>query len=262
MIQGRFPVIDQIEITKHIFRITIQSKEIARECRPGQFVQVRVNDGIDPLLRRPFSIHRVQRDKESLDLFYKVVGRGTQLMQLLKKGDVIDLIGPLGNGFLINRDFQQAIIIAGGMGSAPMFFLIDELLNAGKKIILFWGVKDKSEVYNLPELKKNNMEIHISTENGSMGYKGIITDIFKSSLHLFNKPNSMKGFVCGPKGMIRSLQSVVGETPFQWQVSMEEKMACSMGVCMGCGIKIKSGIHKMVCSDGPVFDLSEVVLDG
>ncbi len=260
MIQGKFPIIDQIEITHNTYRITIESEIIARGSQPGQFVQLRVNEGIDPLLRRPFSIHRVYRNKNSLDLFYKVVGRGTHLMRSFKKGDFIDLIGPLGKGFVIDDNFKQAVIVAGGMGSAPMFFLIDELLNAGKKVALYWGAKNKEEIYHLSELKKANVEVNITTEDGSMGEKGMITDQFESSIHIHNNV-SLRGVICGPKGMIWAMQKIAEKTRYPWQVSMEERMACGMGVCMGCGVKMKSGIHKMTCSDGPVFDLSEVLLD-
>jgi dihydroorotate dehydrogenase electron transfer subunit len=261
VIQGKFPVIDQVEITHNTYRITIESEVIARESQPGQFVQLRINESIDPFLRRPFSIHRVHRNKNSLDLFYKVVGRGTHLMRAFKKGDSVDLTGPLGKGFMIDGDFQQAVIIAGGMGSAPLFFLIDELLSAGKKVTLYWGLKIKDEIYRLSELKKANVEVFITTEDGSMGNKGMITDLFVSSIHLYQNSDSFRGFVCGPKGMIRAAQKIAEKTRFPWQVSMEERMACGMGVCMGCGIKMKNGMHQMVCSDGPVFDLSEVLFD-
>jgi dihydroorotate dehydrogenase electron transfer subunit len=261
VVQGRFPVIDQAEITPQTYRITIESEIIVRQSQPGQFVQLRIHEGIDPLLRRPFSIHRVHRNRNILNLLYKVVGRGTDLMRSFKKGDTVDLLGPLGKGFEIDRDFQQALIVAGGMGSAPMFFLIDELMNAGKKVILYWGAKNKNEIYQLSELKKTDAEVHITTDDGSMGHKGMITDLFESSIHLHQNSDSFRGFICGPKGMIRAMQKIAERTRFSWQVSMEERMACGIGVCMGCGIKMKSGMHQMVCSDGPVFDLSEVLFD-
>ncbi len=262
MIQGQFLVIDQIEIAHNMYRITIESDVIARGSQPGQFVQLRINEGIDPLLRRPFSIHRVHRDKKTLDLFYKVVGHGTDLMRSFKKGNTVDLLGPLGKGFVIDRNFQQAIVVAGGMGSAPMFFLIDELLCAGKKVTLYWGVKNKDEIYCIPEFKKANVEVCVTTEDGSMGHKGIITDLFESSIHIHKNKDSIRGFICGPKGMIRAMQKIAEKTGYLWQVSLEERMACGMGVCMGCSVKMKNGTNKMVCSDGPVFDLSEVLFDG
>jgi dihydroorotate dehydrogenase electron transfer subunit len=261
VIHAQFPVVNQIEITKNIYRLTVTSEPIVRECHPGQFVQVRVNDGIDPLLRRPLSIHRVYRDRNTLDLLYRVVGCGTHRMRFLGKGDRIDLMGPLGKGFRIDRDFRQAVIVVGGMGSAPLFFLIDELIRAGKNIVLYWGVKDKSEIIDLPELKKNGVEVHVTTENGSIGHKGLITDLFSASLHIYDKMHSIRGFVCGPKEMIRAMQTIASKTPFQWQVSLEERMACGIGVCQGCGVKMKDGEYKMVCSDGPIFDLSEVILN-
>jgi dihydroorotate dehydrogenase electron transfer subunit len=262
VVQGKFPVIDQVEIAQDAYRITIESETIARESQPGQFVQLRISEGIDPLLRRPFSIHRVQRNKNCLDLFYKVVGRGTHLMKTFKKGDTVDLMGPLGKGFAVDRNFPQAVIVAGGMGSAPIFFLIDELLADGKKVALYWGVKEKREIYSLSELKKASVEVHIATEDGSMGHEGMVTDLFKSSIHIHKNNDSLRGFVCGPKGMIRAMQKIAEKTRFQWQVSMEERMACGVGVCMGCGVKMKSGITEMACTDGPVFNLSEVSFDG
>jgi len=121
-------LIHQKAITQDIFHMTFNAPEIAREAQPGQFVHMRVTEGIDPLLRRPLSIHRIDRQKGTLEILYRVVGRGTALMCKAESGDCFDLMGPLGKGFRIDDSFTHALVVAGGMGSAPVFFLIDELI--------------------------------------------------------------------------------------------------------------------------------------
>ena len=142
-------VLDQTEITKDIYRMLLKIDEIAQDGHPGQFVHLRIGCGTDPLLRRPLSIHRVDREQGRIELLYRVVGRGTELMRKAERGDFYDLLGPLGRGFRMDGSFSHAIVVAGGMGSAPIFFLIDELLLLDKQVTLFWGVKCESEIFVL-----------------------------------------------------------------------------------------------------------------
>lgn len=255
-------VLDQTEITADIYRMSLKVDEIARDGHPGQFVHLRIGNGTDPLLRRPLSIHRVDREQGRIELLYRVVGRGTGLMRKAEQGDIYDLLGPLGRGFRMDGSFSHALVVAGGMGSAPVFFLIDELLLLGKQVTLFWGVKCKSEIFDLPDLKNNGVEVRVATEDGSMGHDGLITDILKQFIEDRREDSSLEGYVCGPKGMLKKIQAMARETSCNWQVSVEERMACGTGVCLGCAIQVKQGGYKMVCSDGPVFDLGEIVFDG
>lgn len=255
-------VLKQIEITGDIYRMSLKAVEIAQECQPGQFVHLRVSQGMDPLLRRPFSIHRVNREKGEVEILYRVVGRGTEMMREAKNGHVFQLMGPLGRGFSVGGSFSHALVVVGGMGSAPVFFLIDELVALGKCVTLLWGVSEGGEIFDLSNLKESGVEVKLATEDGSVGKKGLVTDILKPFLIGHRENLSTEGFVCGPKAMLKRIQEMAGETEFNWQVSLEERMACGVGVCMGCAVKMKQGDYRMVCSDGPVFDLKEIVCDG
>ena len=262
MKRHRCKVLNQTRISENIYSLVLESSEIASVSSPGQFVYIRVTNGLYPLLRRPLSIHRVDSKKGEIKLLYRVVGRGTECLQYLKEGDVVDLLGPLGTGFCFKKSFSHAIIVAGGMGSAPVFFLIDKLLELEKDVTFFWGVKNKSEVFALNDLRNLGVNVKIITEDGSMGEKGLVTDILKPFLAKYRENRSVEGFACGPVGMLKQIQKMTEVTVFDWQVSLEERMACGIGVCMGCGVKMKKGGYKMVCSDGPVFNLREILFDG
>ena len=255
-------VLDQNRITDHIFRMRLHAETIARESRPGQFVHMRVTDGIDPLLRRPFSIHRVDREEGVIELLYRVVGRGSEMMSRMERGDKCDLMGPLGNGFDTDVSCSGALIIAGGMGIAPVFFLIDALLESKKRILLLWGARTSDEIFDVAELEKRGVDVRSATEDGSLGLCGLVTDLLDETFQQFKNPMDMEGFVCGPKPMLRCVQDYKHTLTMHWQVSMEEHMACGMGVCMGCGIKLKNESFRMARTDGPVFDLAEVELNG
>jgi dihydroorotate dehydrogenase electron transfer subunit len=255
-------VLNQTKIKEDIYVMSMEARYIARESRPGQFLHLRVSNGIDPLLRRPFSIHQVDREKGTIEIIYRVVGRGSKLMQRASEGDIIDLMGPLGRGFDLEGSFEKALIVAGGMGIAPVFFLIRELLDSGKKAKLLWGVREANEIFSLTKLKISGVDVELATEDGSLGHKGVVTDLLRFFLEDNKGDRSYRGFVCGPQGMLKEIQSIAYQGVFDWQASFEQRMACGAGVCMGCGVKMKEGGYKMVCSDGPVFDLNGVVLDG
>ncbi len=251
-------VVQQIQIDEQIYRLVLHADKIAQSASPGQFVHLKVADQLNPLLRRPFSIHRVLREKGQVELLYRVIGCGTSLMKKAEPGDSFHLMGPLGKGFFLEEKFTTAIIVAGGMGVAPVFFLIDELLDRGKHVIFFWGARCGSEFFDISELQKSGIDVHLATEDGSQGVHGLITDSLQTFLNQHAEDRSLMGVVCGPKAMLKKVQELAIPTSFQWQVSMEETMACGMGVCQGCAVKLKKAGVQMVCSDGPVFDLKKV----
>ena len=254
-------LIHQKTVAKDIFHMTLNAPEIAREAQPGQFVHVRITEGNDPLLRRPFSIHRVNREEGSVEILYRVIGRGTALMSEAESGDSFDMMGPLGKGFRIDDSFTHALVVAGGMGSAPVFFLIDELIKHSKHVTFFWGAKTGREIFGVDALKKAGAEVYTVTEDGTIGDCGLVTDSLNRFLSSQGTVNSYEGFVCGPKPMLKCIQEIFVDTSVNWQASLEERMACGMGVCIGCAVKTHTG-YKMVCSDGPVMDLKEIVFDG
>lgn len=252
---------EHVKISGDIFSMTLNAAEIAEAARPGQFLQVRVSTSIDPLLRRPFSIHRINRKKGQIMLLYRVIGKGTAILAQKVVGEEVDVMGPLGNGFSIQKPFNHALIVAGGMGSAPVFFLMDELRSMGKNISFLWGAKTGCEIFSIDELKQTDINLLLATEDGTLGETGFVTDCLQRYLEDFN-PSEVMGFVCGPAAMIYTVQKMALETSFEWQVSVEERMACGVGVCMGCAVPISTNDFKLVCKDGPVFDLKEIVCHG
>lgn len=254
-------VLSQEQITKDIFLLKLKSDSIVHRCHPGQFVHVKVNRGIDPLLRRPFSIHRIDRKNGILTLLYRIAGKGTQLMQQLDTGNQLDLLGPLGHGFDLKQFFDHAIVVAGGLGSAPVFYLMDELRQAGKTVSLFWGVKEGCEIFDTETLQKLGVDITLATEDGSLGCQGYVTEPLKDYLEQYSDSRETMGFVCGPELMMQKVKDIVIHTSFPWQASFERRMACGLGACMGCAVKMTSGKYQMACKQGPVFDLKEVVFE-
>lgn len=248
-------------ITDDILKLRLHAPEVAETAKPGQFVHVRIMPGYQPFLRRPFSLNRVDPMHGNIDLLYRVVGDGTKILSQLKAGDVVDVMGPLGKGFDTQSDFDHAIIVAGGMGSAPVFFLIDVLISMGKNVTLLWGVRDGREIFDERDLQEAGVDLRIATEDASKGYCGYVTKLLIDYLAKKASDKRYQGFVCGPECMIKEVQRIVQSDGLYWQVSMEEKMACAVGVCLGCALSIRDKGFRMVCKDGPVFNLKEILLN-
>jgi dihydroorotate dehydrogenase electron transfer subunit len=252
-------VVRQTELSPDIYKLELEADSLSGLSRSGQFVHIRVREGNDPLLRRPFSIHDADPDKGTLEILYRVVGSGTALMCNAVPGDSMDLIGPLGNGFQTGRKRPRVLIVAGGMGIAPVPLLVRELIRDGKKVDLLWGVRCETEFF---DLNMNGVRTQRVCEEGSGIPEGLVTDLLEKKLPECFPGNQWEGFVCGPVAMLARVSEMIAAHDFPWQVSMEERMACGIGVCMGCAAETKSGEFRMVCSEGPVFDLKEMVLNG
>lgn len=255
-------VVSQTEVAEGIRLLILEGDAIVRKGRPGQFVHIRVGDGLFPLWRRPFSIHGIDPANGTFRILYRVLGAGTAMLGGKKSGDFLNVLGPLGNGFDLDRSYPRALIVAGGVGSAALFFLADALSRKGKSVTFLWGVRKKSELFGEDDLVKRSVDLRISSDDGSAGFRGLVTDLLKKTLRADKLGNrDAAGFVCGPKGMIRQVQTIAVNTDVPWQVSLEEKMACGINVCKGCAVKMRHGGYGMACSDGPVFDLREVILE-
>lgn len=242
-------IIANQKVTKDYFKLTFNAPLIAKLAKPGQFVNVRINEGVEPLLRRPFSIHRVMHN--SISLLYKVVGRGTEILSEKKPGEHLDIIGPLGKGFEYSSPVRQfassPVLIAGGMGVAPLVFLAEKLTDY-RPIVLI-GAKTKSEILCAKEFKDLGCEVKIATDDGSQGFKGKVTELLKDLLGTI--------YACGPKPMLKEIARISQEFKVPAQVSLEEHMACAIGACLGCVVKTKNG-SKRVCADGPVFKQEQI----
>lgn len=258
-------IVKNEEMRPGFFRMRIASAYLAKEARPGQFVEVRCSEAADPLLRRPLGIHRVVNG--GIELLYEIVGKGTELLSEMQKGEMLDLIGPLGNGFNIERKRREAIVVAGGNGVAPLLALAEKLAYREKiKIHVFIGACKKEHILCVNDFKKLGAKVYIATEDGSKGRKGVITRYLSDFLSAKRYPPNAAIYACGPTGMLKAVSEIARDNRVSCQVSLEESMACGVGVCLGCPVRVKRGHglegagyeYRMVCKDGPVFNAEEI----
>lgn len=250
------PVVQNEEIAEGIFRLTLRSKQIAAEAKAGQFLNVRVGESMIPALRRPFSISEKKTD--TLSILFNVVGVGTRILAEKKKGDAVDVIGPLGNGFapfISDGSFDLAVVVAGGMGVAPIPFLISSLPQKVETMILL-GARTSTQL-----VKCGLKNLSIATDDGSEGVHGTAVDLFKKRIGAFD-PTKTRVFSCGPTKMMKALATIAGAHSIPCFLSLECEMACGIGLCQGCPIPGDHGEKKylLVCKDGPVFNSHSVYL--
>lgn len=246
--------------------MVIYAPGIAKEAKPGQFVHLRCQDSTEPFLRRPFSFHEINH--KNFAILYRVIGQGTNLLAKKRKGDLIDVLGPLGNGFDITpatSDQRLAtILVAGGMGVAPLLALAERLsfsverIAERDKIIVLLGAKTKAAVLCEKDFRKLGLKVKIATDDGSKGYKGLVTDLLKKVLKgATSDQRRATIYACGPQPMFKELARISRGLRISVQASLEENMACGVGACLGCPVETKAG-YKQVCKDGPIFNLREI----
>jgi len=264
-------IVSNTKISKIYCLLRLEVAAAFKQAQPGQFIHIKINDSGYPLLRRPFSIHRLTPVKLKssqrfyLDVLYELKGQGTQLLSQLAAGEFLNMIGPLGQGFdysAQNKDSQTNILIAGGMGVAPLNFLAEKLThfkNKKAETLVLIGSATDNKILCEEELKKLGCEVKIATEDGSRGFKGKVTDLFEkkilSSEVYFGKTVV---YACGPKAMLTALAKICLIKNIPLQVSMEEFMGCGIGACLGCAIETKQGFRR-ICCDGPVFKAEDII---
>jgi len=224
---------------------------------PGQFVMLRVSENMDPLLARPFGISSIP-SKSSIEILYRVAGRGTTLLTRRVVGQEISLLGPLGNGFPMPDKTVTPVLVAGGSGFPPLHFLS---LRAGGRAHFFVGARRKDclpPISVLKNLREHTVKVHVATEDGSAGQQGMSTDILKAFLTRVERKTRLVLYACGPHGMLTAVSRIAAEHSITCYVSTEERMACGLGACMGCSIPMKAGGYKRACKEGPVFDSREI----
>jgi dihydroorotate dehydrogenase electron transfer subunit len=245
------------QLSTENIRLTLDCPDIARTARPGQFVMIRTGTGKDPLLRRPFSIHQTTAQGQ-IQIYFKVVGRGTEILAHAKKGEIISVFGPLGRGFRIADD-SPACLIGGGLGIAPMLFLAKRISQVKKDCsqdLIILGGRSRREVEPLiADFQQMGLQIAWCTDDGSYGQRGFVSDLFLNH----QLPADCSVYCCGPEAMMARISELCKERHYPCQVSVESVMACGMGACLGCSKPTKSGIYAHVCLDGPVFDAEEMV---
>ncbi|HUI40799.1 MAG TPA: dihydroorotate dehydrogenase electron transfer subunit [Terriglobia bacterium] len=288
-------VIENRPLTGGHFVLSVRAPRQARAARPGQFAMIRLLGHSDVLLRRPMSIYDVRPDSRAgarnpsrsmkgrasppmqkrrplalLDFLYKVVGRGTELMAGLEPGDAVGLLGPLGHGFFAEdylgeaRQADEVLHVAGGIGIAALLLPARELARAGLRQRLFFGGRTRADLVGLEEFRPYVTAPALATENGSRGHCGYVT----GPLGEFLRRGEGKRFLilaCGPWAMLEATVALAHRYGHRCLVSMENRMGCALGVCLGCSIRVEGeghGAYERVCTEGPVFWAEHVVWGG
>jgi len=248
----------QTEITKHtqlsddMWEMSFISPEIAVQALQGQFIHVRNPNRQNPFLRRPFSICSLDRDTGCVTIIYRVVGVGTKHLATMQEGEIIDAMGPLGNNFKLKG--ERPLVIGGGIGIAPLVLLADEFKAKGISVAALLGSRHKAEMF-WPNYFPKDTDLHITTDDGSLGTKGFVTAALPE---LLENGNYDQIYTCGPEPLMASVANAAKERDIACQVSLERHMACGVGACLSCACEKKDGTRVKACTDGPVFDATEI----
>ena len=240
---------------------------------------VKTGSSIDPLLRRPFAVHRVCGETGAtpagtspscIEILYRTVGKGTLLLSRKKRGEALDLLGPLGSGFSLPRQLEQAVLVAGGIGVAPLLSLA-QFLNRGRRTIsrtVIIGGATRGDILCRGDFKETGARVAVSTEDGSSGTRGLATDLLENILNSLSPEASahLAIYACGPLPMLQRVAAIARDQAIPCQVSLESNMACGVGACLGCSVPIRSKTgrtisYQRVCREGPVFDSTTIAWD-
>lgn len=276
--QTKIKILKNSEVAPRYFKMAFAAPLIAKHCEPGQFIEIKISDGSEPLLRRPFGIHTIgyrssgsgyrqhagKRMPSTIEILYEIRGAGTELLSRKKPGEFLDIIGPLGNGFNFMPGGSQrtSVLVAGGMGVAPLFFLAERLAarkNQKSKIkhLVLIGAKTKDHILCAQEFKKIGYDVKIATDDGSQGFKGYVSDLLDKKLKAMHYERATI-YACGPQPMLQEVQNIARAHSLSAQISLEAHMACGIGACLGCVVDTVDGF-KRVCKDGPVFEAGKIV---
>lgn len=255
MKQAAASIISNSEVIPGVHLIWLKSLEIASTAQRGQFVMVRCGERFECLLPRPLSIH--QRNGNKIALLFAIVGKGTSWLSQCKASDTIDIFGPLGNGFSVKPSARNLLLVAGGIGIAPLYFLAQQAVNQGYLVTLLLGAATAAQLYPR-HLLPAKVRLVTATEDGTAGKKGMVTGLLPDFIDWADQV-----FACGPMAMYRDMALKKRELKLEGkpvQISLEVRMGCGRGVCYGCTVKTKGGL-KQVCQNGPVFDLDDILWD-
>ena len=252
-VQTLSELIKKEKLAEEIYKFSIKAPQIAKIAKPGQFIEIRVADRIVPILRRPISIYNIEKDKGIVEFIFQVKGEGTKILSNKEEGDKIDIIGPLGKGTFNYENLENIAIIGGGIGVFPLYELAK---NASKtsKVNTYLGFRNKNFVVLEKEFRSVSNNLIITTDDGTYGEKGFAIEFLRRDI---KEKNIQKIFACGPLPMLKSVQELAEKENIECEISLEERMACGMGVCLGCTIKVKQEknfTYLPVCKYGPVFN--------
>jgi dihydroorotate dehydrogenase electron transfer subunit len=252
--------------------LTIVAPDIGEKVRPGQFINIRCGRDRSFVLRRPFSVYRVHKRggwSSTIEIVFDIRGPGTTYLSQLRTHATIDVIGPSGRGFLLPKRRAHCLLVGGGVGAAPLFFLADELRNEGHRVDVILGARSARYLLNAIEVRRLASVYHITTDDGSMGEQGRVTDVLEDTLE---KCDTEIVYTCGPHPMLAAISKVCVPRKLPIQVAVEELMACGYGVCMTCVMPVKNRkrskdgedeeiVFARSCTEGPVFNGANVIWD-
>lgn len=274
MLMSTGEVLSHKKYGEHYHSLTIVAPEIGERIKPGQFVNVRCGEDRSHILRRPFSVYRVHKRggwASTVEIVFDVRGPGSHYLSTLRGHASIDLIGPLGRGFLLPKRRAHCLLVGGGIGATPIFFLADELRNEDHRVDIILGARDVGLLLNQIEARRVASICRITTDDGSAGDRGRVTDVLEETIA---KCETEVVYACGPQPMLAAVSRICAQQNLPVQVAVEELMACGYGVCMTCVMPLrrqKRGkrdpnedeiVYARSCVEGPVFNGASVIWDG
>lgn len=249
-------IVQHEEIAENIFRLIVQGKLVENVKEPGRFLHVKVSEGATPLLRRPISICDVNHKTNELTMIYRAEGQGTKLLSTRRVKENLDILGPLGQGFPVEKakPGEMALLVGGGIGTPPLYNLAKQLAQKGVEVTIVLGFQSKSVSFLEKEFAEFG-KVYITSIDGTIGTKGFVTDVIHKEDIMFDI-----AYACGPKPMLKALKEQLPNE--RLYISLEERMGCGVGACFACVCKVPNEptAYKKVCSDGPVFQAGEVIL--
>ena len=258
--QHNCKIINKESLLSDIITFSIDASEIAKQATPGQFLEIKCSEGIDPLLRRPISISNVDKKSGMLQFIIQIRGKATELLSKKSVGDSLDILGPLGHGFSLAESGKRTAVIGGGIGVFPLLYLTKELKDKCE-VNVYLGFRNKNFVVLEEEFKKFSNNVCITTDDGTYGQKGYAANFLEQDIKLGKID---KIYACGPYPMLKALSNIAITHNIDCEISVEERMCCGIGACLGCACKVKDGDdwrYGHVCKDGPVFDAKKVILE-
>ncbi len=258
-------------VSPRYLRLGVSFEASGFDVQPGQFAHLQVTDASDPLLRRPFSFHDVwmENDRVRADFLYAVVGKGTREMSRLSEGDQLKLMGPLGNQFTPPEPGVHPVLIGGGVGIPPIHMFARQMSgtrSGDQRIDVLMGARRAEEVMCEEDFDYPGIRLHISTDDGSRGYEGVVTELYEHLDREDQFPSPMKIYGCGPHGMLEAIRQLTRERNLAGEVAIERQMGCALGICRACVVKVQDPATgqaevKTVCREGPVFDVDRLCSD-
>ena len=253
-------LVNKQQLKPDIFKFSVKAPNIVKNAKPGNFIEIRVSEQTEPFLRRPISIYNMDKENGVLEFIFQVKGKGTEILAKKEVGSQIDIVGPLGYGTFQYADYQNIAIIGGGIGIFPLYELAKCAKKDNKTVNTYLGFRNKDLVMLEAEFRQMSDKLTLTTDDGSYSQKGFAINYLKQDIDN-GKIESI--YACGPLPMIKAVQKLAIEKNIPCQISLEEKMACGLGVCLGCAVKTSASSNDNpeywhVCKAGPVFNCKDV----